>query len=407
MRNKLSIADLDLKGKKALVRVDFNVPLDKQGQITDDTRITASLPTIRYILDRGGAVILMSHLGRPKDRVAPEYSLSPCAVRLAELLQHPVRMASDCIGPGAVKLAHSLQPGEILLLENLRFHRGEEHPNEDPAFAEKLASLGDVYINDAFGTAHREHSSTSAIAKYFPGRAAAGFLMQNEISHLGSLLLHPQRPFYAILGGAKVSTKFGVIEALMKKADALLIGGAMAYTFLKAKGITVGASLYEEEFVPAAQDILKEATHSSCKLFLPSDVVIVKEIKPQADSRVVTVEKGIPEGWHGVDIGPDTVSHYTKILDEAATVFWNGPLGVFECPPFDQGTVEIAKMLARSPATKVIGGGDSLAAIEKAGVADRMNHLSTGGGACLEYIEFGQLPGIESLSDKSDVDSSL
>lgn len=399
MTQKLSIKDLDFRGKKALVRVDFNVPMDKKLAITDDTRIRASLPTIQYILDHGGSVILMSHLGRPKDQVVPEFSLAPCAAHLSKLLKRPVKMASDCTGKAVADQVGQLKPGEVLLLENLRFHAGEEHPEKDPAFVKELASFGDVYVNDAFGSAHRAHASTAAIAKYFPNRAAAGFLMQKEIDYLGTALLNPKRPFYAILGGAKISTKFGVIKALMQKADVLLIGGAMTFTFLKAKGISIGSSLYEEDFIQAAKEILGQAKRSSCRLILPDDCVITKEIKAGAAYQVVKCQDGIPDGYEGVDIGPETVRKYSEVIQKAATVFWNGPLGVFECPPFDQGTVSIARALAKCSAIKVIGGGDSLAAVEAAGVAEQMDHLSTGGGASLEYIEFGKLPGIEVLSD--------
>jgi phosphoglycerate kinase len=402
MTQKLSIKDLDFHGKKALVRVDFNVPMDKKLNLTDDSRIRASLPTIQYIIDHGGSVILMSHLGRPKDimpKFDPALSLAPCAIRLSQLLQKPVQMAPDCIGKVVADRVSQLKPGDVILLENLRFHWGEEHPDEDPTFVKELASLGDVYVNDAFGSAHRAHASTAAIAQYFPDCAAAGFLMEKEIDYLGNVLLRPKRPFYAILGGAKISTKFGVIKALMQKADALLIGGAMTYTFLKAKGVGIGASLYEENFVQAAKDILDQASHSSCQLLLPDDIIITKEIKPGAVYRVVKSHEGIPDGYEGVDIGPETVLRYSDVIQKASTIFWNGPLGVFEIPPFDQGTVAIARALAACSAVKIVGGGDSLAAVEAAGVADRMDHLSTGGGAALEYIEFGKLPGIEALTE--------
>lgn len=401
MFSKLSIRDLDFRGKKVLVRVDFNVPLDKNLHITDDSRIRASLPTIRYILDHGGSVILMSHLGRPKEKPAPEFSLAPCAARLAQLLKKPVKMASDCIGSAVNEMVDELKPGDVILLENLRFHKGEEHPESDPSFVKQLASLGDVYVNDAFGTAHRAHASTAVINKYFNGRSAAGLLMEKEISSLGSVLFNPKRPFYAILGGAKISTKFGVIKSLMKKADALLIGGGMAYTFLKAKGLPIGNSLYEEEFIESARDILETAKRSNFRLLLPDDFVIVEQIKAEAPSKIVKAQQGIPSGYEGVDIGPETVRRYTEEINKAATVFWNGPLGVFECPPFDRGTKQIAEALASSQALKIVGGGDSVSAVEAAGVADKMDHLSTGGGASLEYIEFGTLPGIESLSDNA------
>lgn len=400
MPQKLSIKNLDFRGKKALVRVDFNVPMDKKGNITDDSRISAAIPTIQYIIDQGGSVILMSHLGRPKDQVVPEFSLSPCASRLSKLIHRPVQMAPDCVGQAVKEQVSRLQPGEVILLENLRFHLGEEHPEKDPAFVQELASLGDVYVNDAFGSAHRAHASTAAITRYFPGCAAAGFLMQKEMDYLDKVLLNPKRPFIAILGGAKISTKFGVIKSLMQKADVLLIGGAMTYTFLKAKGIDIGDSLYEEDFVAAAKEIMNHASKISYRLEFPLDLVIAKEIKPGASHRVVKSQEGIANGYQGVDIGPETIRHYSAIIQQAGTVFWNGPLGVFECPPFDEGTVSIARALAQSSAIKVIGGGDSLAAVEAAGVADRMDHLSTGGGATLEYIEFGHLPGIEALSER-------
>lgn len=400
MGKKLSIQDLGLKNKKVLIRVDFNVPIEN-GQITDDTRIRASLPTIQYALDKGGAVILMSHLGRPKGgKPTSEYSLAPCAKRLGELLGKPVKMAPDCVGAEVEKMAKDLKPGDILLLENLRFHKGEEHPEEEPNFTESLARLGDVYINDAFGTAHRAHASTALITQFFPGKTAAGFLMEKEMQYLGTALLNPTRPFYAILGGAKISTKFKVIEALMRKADALLIGGAMAYTFFKAEKIPIGNSLHEDEFLSVARQLLDVGSQGRCRLMLPVDLVVARKIDENAEKRVINVKEGIPDGFEGVDIGPDTVELYANELKKAATVFWNGPLGVFECPPFAKGTDAIAHVLAQLDATTIIGGGDSVAAIEKTGLTDKISHISTGGGASLEYIEFGQLPGIEALSDK-------
>lgn len=398
MGHPLSITDIDFRGKKALVRVDFNVSLDKDLNIIDDTRIKESIPTIQYILDHGGTVILMSHLGRPDGKPSSKFSLAPCAKRLSQLMHKPVKMAYNCIGPEVTNTVKELQKGEILLLENVRFHRGEELPKENPSFAQQLASLGDVYVNDAFGSAHRAHASTTTIAQYFPGRSAMGFLMQKEVKYLGSALLNPPHPFYAILGGAKISTKFGVIKALMKKVDALFIGGAMAYTFLKAKGVAIGDSLYEEEFVPVAKEIMESSRSSGCRLVLPLDIVIVQEIKEGASFKVATSVQGIPMGYEGVDIGPETIRQYSEELQQAKMIFWNGPLGVFECPPFNRGTEAIAKALAHSSAIKIIGGGDSLAAIHEAGVADRMDHLSTGGGAALEYLEFGTLPGIEALT---------
>jgi phosphoglycerate kinase len=400
MGDKLSIRDLDLSNKKALIRVDFNVPIEN-GHITDDSRIRASLPTIQYVLDHGGAVILMSHLGRPKGAQEPQFSLTPCAKRLAELLHQPVKMAPDCYGPEVEKMAQELQPGEVLVLENLRFHQGEEKPEEEPNFVSGLAHLGDVYINDAFGSAHRAHASTTTIAQFFPGRAAMGLLMEKEVSYLGSALLNPERPFCAILGGAKISTKFKVIEALMQKADVLLVGGAMAYTFFKAENIPIGQSLVENDFLGVARELMDVSTQSRCHILLPRDFVVARQIRPQAEHKIVKVGEDIPEGFQGVDIGPETIRRYTEEIKKAATIFWNGPLGVFECPPFDHGTRAIAQALADSDsATTIVGGGDSTAALEQAGLADCMSHVSTGGGAALEYIEFGRLPGIQALSDR-------
>lgn len=350
-------------------------------------------------------MILMSHLGRPKDKRLPEFSLAPCAKRLSELLKKTVQMASDCVGPETEKLARGLKPGQVLLLENLRFHRGEEHPEEDPAFVKQLASLGDVYVNDAFGTAHRAHASTATIAQYFPGRAAAGFLLEKEIRFLGSALLDPKHPFYAIIGGAKISTKIGVLKALISKVDALLIGGGMAYTFFKAQGISIGNSIHEDDLLDQAKEIIRACKAAGKKLLLPVDIVVVSTISNDAKMKTVDSSKGIPDGLEGVDIGPKTIQLFTQQLKDAATVFWNGPLGVFEQSNFAKGTNAIAKAIASLKATTIVGGGDSIAALQAAGVADKITHISTGGGASLEYIEFGKLPGIEALSDAKTVDS--
>jgi phosphoglycerate kinase len=396
---KISLQNLPVKGKKVLMRVDFNVPLNEKGHITDDTRIEATLPSILYVLERGGSLILMSHLGRPKDKRVPELSLKPCAKRLSELLGREVLMAPDCVGPEVEKMAKGLKAGQILLLENLRFHRGEEHPEEDSQFVKQLASLGDVYVNDAFGTAHRAHASTAVIAQFFSGKAAAGLLLEKEIRFLGEALANPKRPFYAIIGGSKISTKCGVIEVLLQKADAVLIGGGMAYTFLKAQGIEIGDSIHEDDFLDKARDILKMSMKKGSRLLLPSDIVIADKIKEGAAKHIIESHKGIPKGFQGVDIGPQTIQNYANELRKAATILWNGPLGVFEVPEFARGTNAIAHILTQLKATTIVGGGDSIAAIQAAGVADKISHLSTGGGASLEYIEYGTLPGIEALSE--------
>lgn len=401
MTQKLSIKDLNLSGKRVLMRVDFNVPLDKEGNITDDARILATLPSIQYVLDQGGTLILMSHLGRPKDKPVRELSLAPCAKRLSELLKRPVQIAPDCVGPEIEKMVSKLSPGNILLLENLRFHRGEEHPEEDPAFVCGLAKLGDVYINDAFGTAHRAHASTALIAKFFPNAAAAGFLMEKEIKFLGEALSNPKRPFVAMIGGAKISTKIGVIKKLLEKVDKLLIGGGMAYTFYKAQGIEIGDSIHEDEFLDEVKHILEIAKRSPGKLILPRDNVVANSLNEPAEQKTVEIANGIPKGFEGVDIGPQTIREWTSILQAAGMVFWNGPLGVFEVKAFAKGTNAIAAVLADSKATTIVGGGDSIAALNAIGAANKMSHISTGGGASLEYIELGALPGVDALTDVS------
>lgn len=395
---KLSLKDLPVTGKKVLMRVDFNVPLDKNQAITDDSRIRAALPSIQYVLNNGGALILMSHLGRPKGKTT-ELSLAPCAARLSQLLHKPVVMAPDCIGEEVENLAQNLKPGQILLLENLRFHEAEEKPDKDKTFAKSLAKLGDVYVNDAFGTAHRAHSSTAAITQYFPDSSAAGFLLQKEIDFLSQLVSEPKRPFVAMIGGAKVSSKIGVIKALLEKVDALLIGGGMAFTFFKAQGIPIGKSIHEDDFLQEAKKIIEAAKSKKIPLLLPVDVIVASEPTHDATAQVIPVSQGIPDNLQGLDVGPQTVALFTQQLQPALTVLWNGPLGVFEVPAFAKGTLAIAEVVAALKATTIVGGGDSVAAIEMAGVADKISHLSTGGGASLEFLELGTLPGIEALSE--------
>lgn len=398
MSRTLSITDLDLQGKKVLMRVDFNVPMDKKGRITDDTRILATLPSIKYVLEHGATLVLMSHLGRPQGKKMDEFSLAPVAKKLSEALHQPVLFAPDCVGPETEKMVRTLKSGQVLLLENLRFHSAEEEPQKDPSFTKQLASLGDVYINDAFGTAHRPHASTAEIAKYFPNKAVAGFLLEKEIRFLGDVFAHPKHPFCAIIGGAKVSSKIGVLKALLTKVDKLLIGGAMAYTFLKAQGFAVGDSLVEEDQLKEALELTKACELKGIKLFLPSDHVIADQLEHPKEIKIVEKRAGIPAGFKGVDIGPKTIQEYKKALSDAVLIFWNGPLGIFEMAPFAKGTEAIALEVAASPATKIVGGGDSIAALHTLGLTEKITHVSTGGGATLEYIEFGTLPGIEALS---------
>lgn len=387
-----SITDLiDLKNKIVFIRTDFNVPLAKGGQeITSDKRIRASLPTIEYALRRGAGVVLASHLGRPKGKPNPEMSLKPVANRLQELLKMPIRMAPDSIGPEVLSMKP--KPGEVLLLENLRFHPEEE--KNDSSFAKQLAALGEIYVNDAFGSAHRAHASTVGMIEYMPV-AVAGMLMKRELEYLGKAIRNPERPAVSILGGAKVSDKIEVIENLIKLVDQLLIGGAMAYTFLRAQGQPTGRSLVEEDKIDLAKDLLQR---SGGKILLPTDHVVVAELKAGAPSRVVET---IPADMLGVDIGPRTIEQYAGIVRGAKTVIWNGPMGVFEMPPFDHGTVELAKAVAESGATSVVGGGDSEKAIQSAGVADRISHISTGGGASLEFLSGIELPGVAALDRKA------
>ena len=393
---KRSIQDISLRGKRVFMRVDFNVPLDAQGRVTDDTRIQASVPTIRYATESGAKVILASHLGRPAGKPDPKYSLEPVGARLAGLLGQDVMMAGDCVGPGVEALVARMQEGDVLLLENLRFHAGEEQ--NDPSFARQLARLADVYVNDAFGTAHRAHASTAGITR-FVSTAVAGLLMQAELEHLGKLLTAPARPFIAILGGAKVSDKLGLILHLLPRLDQVLIGGGMAYTFLRAQGTPVGSSLVEEEKLEAAREILDQAASLGVTLRLPEDHVVAPRLEAAAPTQVVPRD-GIPSGWMGGDIGPQTLATFTQAISAANTIVWNGPLGVCEIEAFAQGTRAIAHAVASAQATTIVGGGDTVAAVNQAGVAERITHISTGGGAFLELLEGRELPGVMALMDQ-------
>ncbi|NGX34281.1 MAG: Bifunctional PGK/TIM [Candidatus Anoxychlamydiales bacterium] len=397
---KLLITDLDLKDKKVLMRVDFNVPLTDADKISDDTRIKAALQSIKYVLDNNGALILMSHLGRPKGKKDPKLSLKIVAKRLSDLLGLDVKMAPDSVGPEVESLAKNLKPKEVLLLENLRFHEAETKPEKDPNFAKSLSSLGDIYINDAFGTAHRKHSSTYTITEYFPKKSLMGFLLKKEISFLGKAIKNPKRPFYAIVGGKKISTKIGVIDSLIEKVDAIFIGGGMSYTFLKALNLSVGKSIYEEDFISEAQKIMKKCDEKKVKLHLPLDIVVADEFNNDAKTEIINTDENIPDNFEGMDIGPKTIKEFSKLLTDAKTILWNGPLGVFEFNNFAIGTNEIAKAISKINCISIVGGGDSIAAINKLGIADKFSHLSTGGGASLAYLEFGTLPGIEALSEK-------
>lgn len=396
--NKLSIENVDLKGKRVLVRVDFNVPLDENQSITDDRRITAALPTINKIIKDGGKAILMSHLGRPKGQPKSEFSLKPVAVRLGELVDTKVKFAPDCVGEQVKSIVDTMEDGEVLLLENLRFHAEEEKNN--PKFAELLAKLGDVYINDAFGSAHRAHASTEGITKYIK-TCASGYLMQKELDYLGKALAEPKRPFTAILGGAKISGKIDVIENLLPKVDNLIIGGGMAYTFFKAQGLEIGTSLLEEDKIELAAEIMKKAESAKAKLLLPVDVVVTEEFKEDSPGMTVDYDK-MPSDKMGLDIGEKTIELFSNIIKESMTVVWNGPMGVFEFPNFAKGTNAVAKALAdvtSKGAVTVIGGGDSASAIKKAGLKDKVSHVSTGGGASLEFLEGKILPGVAALTD--------
>ncbi|MPM40655.1 Phosphoglycerate kinase [bioreactor metagenome] len=391
MFSKKTIRDIDVKGKKVLVRVDFNVPL-KDGGVGDDTRIRAALPTIQYLLDNGAAVILCSHLGRPKGGPDPKYSMKPVAEYLSGLLKKPVAFAADCIGPDADAAAKVLKPGDVLLLENTRFHPEEE--KNDMGMAKQLASLADLFVNDAFGTAHRAHASTEGVTHFLPG--VAGFLLEKEIKYLGQAVAEPKRPFVTIMGGAKISDKIGVIKNLLSKADAILIGGGMANTFFKAEGYPVADSLVEDEALETAKELLNIG---GSKLRLPVDVVLGDKFDAEAATKTIPVGS-IPDGWRILDIGPETIKAYGKVIEAAGTVVWNGPMGVFEFPKFAVGTYGIAKEVAASNAISIIGGGDSVAAIQESGLSDKITHISTGGGASLEMLEGLELPGVAALQDK-------
>ena len=393
--SKKTVKDIDLEGKKVLVRCDFNVPMDEQKNITDNTRIVAALPTIKYLLENNCAIILCSHLGRPKGEFKPEFSLQPVAKELSKLLDKEIIMAKDVIGEDATSKAANLKQGEILLLENVRFHR--EETDNDAEFSKKLAGLAEVYVNDAFGAAHRAHASTAGVAAYLP--AVSGFLIEKELKFLGNAISNPERPFVAILGGAKVSDKIGVIDSLLEKVDTLMIGGGMAYTFFKAQGYGVGDSICELDKLDLATELMAKAKEKGVKFMLPVDTKIGKEFKPDTESKTVPWTE-IPDGWEGFDIGEKTIEMFKEELKNAKTVIWNGPVGLFEFDQFAIGTSSIAKTLSEIDATTIIGGGDSAAAVKKAGLQDKMTHISTGGGASLEFLEGKKLPGIECLLNK-------
>ena len=391
MFNKKTIRDLDFHGKRVLVRVDFNVPI-KEGKVGDDTRMRAALPTLNYLLDQDAALVLCSHLGRPKGAPDPQYSLRPVADHLGKLLKSPVYFSEACVGPDAEKAAAALKPGEVLLLENTRFYPGET--KNDPEMSMQLASLADLYVNDAFGSAHRAHASTEGVAKYLP--AVAGFLMEKEIQYLGQAIANPKKPFIAILGGAKISDKIGVIRNLLSKADQIIIGGGMANTFFKAQGYPVGDSLVEDEALETARQLILDG---STRLRLPIDVVVADRFEADAEHKIMEMGP-VPDGWRILDIGPESVAAFSKVIANAGTIVWNGPMGVFEFPRFAQGTFEIAKAVAESSATSIVGGGDSVAAINQSGLAAKITHISTGGGASLEMLEGLALPGVVALLDK-------
>ena len=397
--NKATVKDVKFDGKRVLMRVDFNCPL-KDGKVADDTRIMAALPTIKYILDHNGKLILMSHLGRPKGKVAPDKKMDPVAARLSELLDKPVTKLDECVGEAVKEKVMAMKDGDIILLENTRFYPGEKKNN--PEFAEKLASLGEVYVNDAFGTAHRAHASTVGVTKHIK-TCVAGFLIEKELEFLGKLLENPEKPFYAILGGAKVSDKIGVIDNLSKLCDGIIIGGGMAFTFLKAKGLEIGKSLLDPD-LEKVKKMMEDLEKSGTILALPDDVVVTDDPRGKGTSKTVDVDS-IPADMMGVDIGPKTIKKFSDMIKEAKTVFWNGPMGIFEVDEFAKGTMAVAEAVAEMDGASVIGGGDSVAAVKKAGLSDKMTHISTGGGASLEFMEGKELPGIAALMDKEKVEA--
>jgi phosphoglycerate kinase len=397
---------LPLQNARVLVRLDLNVPLDDQGRVADNSRIAASLPTIRYLLSQNCKVILMSHLGRPKG-ADPVCSLKPVAAELSKLLGLHVKMAPDCIGESTSAMVHSLRPGEILLLENLRFHAAEEKPESDPSFARKLASFGDFYVDDAFGCAHRAHASIVGVPKLLPHKTAAGFLLEKEMAFLGKALKQPERPYMALIGGAKISTKIGILKSLSQSVDILAIGGAMAFTFLKALGKNIGESLVEDEFLQEAKLIMQLCDRKKVELLLPTDFVVAKKADDLAEAMIVAAAQGIPPGYAGYDIGPATVQLFTNRMKQARTILWNGPMGVFEKKPFAEGTWGIGKAFVENKAITIAGGGETIAAIQSIPGKENITHLSTGGGAMLEYIELGTLPGIEVLDEKKPMGSKI
>ena len=395
MLNKKSIRDIDVNGKKVFIRVDYNVPMDENQNITNDKRIVATLPTLNYLLENNAALIIACHLGRPKGERVPEFSVAPVAKKLGEIMGKEVKFASDCVGPEAEKMAADLKPGEILVLENLRYHKEEE--KNDPKFAEQLAKLADIVVNDAFGVSHRAHASVEGITKFIP--AVAGFLMENEIKFVGQAVANPVRPFVAIIGGAKVSDKIGVISNLLEKVDTLIIGGGMANTFVAAQGFNTGKSLVEADKLELARELIEKAKATNVNLLLPTDMVIADKFAADAQTAVVGLD-GIKDEWMALDIGPETAKTYAAALVDAKTVVWNGPMGVFEMDAFAKGTEAVAKAVADSSATSIVGGGDSIAALKKTGLSDKISHISTGGGASLEFLEGKVLPGIAALADK-------